>query len=319
MASTSLHKIDPFTSWYQRCAILIFVPSFLSLGLAFWYPLAAEERILVFGRVYDDPVKSIKERQEFVDYLANKLAPLGIASGKIMVVDNMHLLVHALKEGAVDFFHDSLVPTMALSKWSGSIPILRQWKYGVADYSGIIVVRKNSGINTLADLKGKLIGFDEPHSTSASVLPGMLLEEKKLKLVEIKSPEAVKPDLVGYVYGQDGSSVNRLVTDRVDAAASIDRELEQLKPEIRKTLKIIGRTISVPRQIISVRKNLDPTLVKALKQVLLNMDKDPEGQEVLNRQQNTTKFDEIPAGSLEHLKYVENYVFSTLRTEVNSW
>ena len=52
-----------------------------------------------------------------------------------------------------------------------------------ADYEGIIVVKKNSGINTLTDLKGKVIAFEEPHSTSASILPRMLLEEKKLKLV----------------------------------------------------------------------------------------------------------------------------------------
>ena len=269
--------------------------------------------------MYDDPVRAIKDRQEFVDYLAKKLAPFGIVGAKIMVIDKMHLLAQALKEGKVDLFHDSVVPTMVLSKWSGSVPILRQWKYGEADYSGIIVVNTNSGMNTLADLKGKVIGFDEPHSTSASVLPRMLLEEKKLKLVEVKSPGAVKPDVIGYEYGEDGNSANRLVIGRVDAAASIDREIERLKPEVRETLKIIGRTISVPRQIISVRKDLDSQLVNALKDVLLKMDKDPEGQEVMKRQWNTTKFDDIPPGSLEHLRYVERYVFSTLRKEVDSW
>ena len=304
---------------YKRLSILILLSSFLLLGLAFRHPVAAEERILVFGRVYDDPVRAIKDRQEFVDYLAKKLSPIGIAGGKILVVDKMHLLAQALKDGKVDLFHDSVVPTMVLSKWSGSVPILRQWKYGEGEYSGIIVVKKNSGIDTLADLKGKVIGFDEPHSTSASVLPRMLLEEHKLKLVEIKSPGTIRPDVVGYVYGEDGSSANRLITDRVDAAASLDREIERLKPEVRETLKIIGRTISVPRQIISVRKELDSKIVKALKEVLINMDKDPEGQAALKSQQNTTKFDEIPSGSLEHLKYIERYVFSTLRGQVDSW
>jgi ABC-type phosphate/phosphonate transport system substrate-binding protein len=247
----------------KRLSILILFQSFLLLGLAFPRSLTAEQRILAFGRVYDDPVRAIKERQEFVDYLAKKLAPLGVAGGKILVVDKMHLLAQALKEGKVDLFHDSVVPTMALSKWSGSVPILRQWKYGEADYSGIIVVKKNSGIDMLADLKGKVIGFDEPHSTSASVLPRMLLEEKKLKLIEVKPPGRVKPDEVGYVYGEDGNSANRLVTGRMNAVASIDREIEILKPEVRETLKIIGRTVSVPRQIISVRKDLDSKLVNA--------------------------------------------------------
>lgn len=303
----------------KRLSILILLSSFLLLVLAFRHPLAAEERVLVFGRVYDDPVRAVKDRQQFVDYMAKKLAPLGITGGTILVLDKMHLLAQALKDGKVDLFHDSVVPTMVLSRWSGSVPILRQWKYGEADYAGIIVVKKNSGIDTFADLKGKVIGFDEPHSTSASVLPRILLEEHKLRLVEIKSPGVVKPDTVGYVYGEDGSSANRLITGRVDAAASIDREIERLKPEVRETLKIIGRTISVPRQIISVRKDLDSKIVRALKEVLINMDKDPEGQAALKSQQNTTKFDEIPSGSLEHLKYIERYVFSTLRGQVDSW
>jgi len=302
---------------YKQLSIINLLPLFFLLASAI--PLAAEERFLVFGRVHDDPVRSIRDRQEFVDYMAKKLAPYGITAGRIVVVDKMQLLARALREGKVDLFHDSVVPSMVLSKWTGSIPILRQWKYGEPDYSGIIVVKKNSGINTLADLKGKVIAFEEPHSTSASVLPRMLLEEKKLRLVEIKSSGTVKPDAVGYVYGEDGSAVNRLITDRVDAATTIDREVQRLKPEIRENLIIIGRTISVPRQIISVRKDLDPKIVKTLKEVLINMDKDPEGKGVLTRQQNTTNIDEIPPGSLEHLKYIERYVFSSLGKEVDSW
>ena len=303
----------------KRLPILSLFSLLLVMGLAYRHPLAAEDRVLIFGRVHDDPVRSIRDRQEFVDYMAKKLAPLGVTGGKIMVVEKMGLLGQALKEGKVDLFHDSVVPSMVLSKWAGSIPILRQWKYGEADYAGIIVVKKNSGIDTLADLKGKIVAFEEPHSTSASVLPRMLLEEKKLKLVEIKSPGTVKPDAVGYMYGEDGSAMNRLITDRVDAATSLDREVQRLKPEVRETIKIIGRTISVPRQIISVRKDLDPKILKALKEVLINMEKDPEGQGVLKRQQNTTNIDEIPPGSLERLKYVERYVFSSFGKEVDSW
>ena len=52
------------------------------------------------------------------------------------------------------------------------------------------------------------------------------------------------------------------MTGRVDAATTIPRELDRLKPEVRDGLKVIGKTISVPRQLISVRGNLDPKLVK---------------------------------------------------------
>ena len=280
---------------------------------------AAEGKVLVFGRIFDDPVRAIKDRQEFVDYLAKKLAPLGFAGGKIMVVEKINLLAQALKEGKVDLFHDSVVPTLVLSKSAGSVPILRQWKYGEADYAGLIVVKKDSGINSLADLKGKVIAFEEPHSTSATVLPRMLLEEKKLKLMQIKTPETVTPDAIGYTYGSDGNALNVLITGRADAATTIHREIDRLKPEIRDSLKILGTTMKVPRQLLVVRKDIDPRLLKELKEVLLNMDKDPEGQGVLKRSQNTTKFDEIPPGSLDQLKQIEKYVFSSLGKEVDSW
>src|SRR3989304_2468247 len=95
--------------------------TFLVLFVFLQFPLsfnpsslfAADGKVLVFGRVHDDPVRSIKDRQELVDYLASKLAPLGITAGRILVVEKMHLLAQALKEGKVDLFHDSLVPTLA--------------------------------------------------------------------------------------------------------------------------------------------------------------------------------------------------------------
>jgi len=280
--------------------------------------LAADGRVLVFGRAQDDAVRAIRDRQEFVDYMAKKLAPVGISGGKILVVDNLHLLTQAIKENKVDIFHDSPVPTMVLARQTGAIPLLRQWKYGEAEYESVILARKSSGIETLNDLEGKVLGFDEPHSTSAHVVPRMLLTEKKLKLVHLTSTGGAKPKAVGYVFGSDGSAVNLLITGRLDAATTSLREFNELRPEIRDSLRIVGKTMSVPRQLIGVRKDLDPKLVKALREVLVNMDRDPEGQQVLRRQQKSTKIDEIPVAAMQQLKTIERFVFS-LPEKVSTW
>jgi ABC-type phosphate/phosphonate transport system substrate-binding protein len=295
-----------FTAWLL---IGIFAP-----GVAY-----GQGRELIFGRVQDDPVRAIQDRQEFVDYLAKKLAPVGITGGRIMVVDKIHLLSEAIREGRVDVFHDSIVPVMVMAHATGAIPILRQWKYGEADYEGVIVVKKNSGIDNLTDLRGKVIAFEEPHSTSAAVLPRMLIEEKKLRLVQVKTPAPVNPDVIGFVYSGDGNSPNFLVTGKTDAAATTLREIDRLKPEVRDNLKVIAKSQSVPRLIVAVRKDLEPRIAAALKDVMLNMDKDPEGQGVLKRQQNTTKIDAIPAASIKHLAKIEKYVFSSLGKEAPSW
>lgn len=281
--------------------------------------LAAGEKLLIFGRVQDNVVKAVKQRQAFVDYIAKKLSPLGFTGGRILVLDSLKALDQALRGGKVHLFHDSVVPTIVVSKWSGSMPILRQWKYGEAEYNGIILVRKDSGINSLADLKGRIIAFDVPHSTSAHILPRMILAGKKLTLYLVISPDESKPDRVGFIHTSDGNSSRLLVAGQVDAAGTSHRELNELRPEMRDTLKIIGESKPVPRLLISVRKGLDPKIIKALREILLNMDKDPEGRVALKKQQQTTKIDEIPSHSLQRIQEIQKFVFSTMGSQINSW
>jgi phosphonate transport system substrate-binding protein len=305
--------------FYNRLSIWSFAPLLLLLHLGCWHALAADERLLVFGRVQDNPVRAVRDRQEFVDYVAKKLAPLGITGGKVLVPEKVGQLAQAVREGKVDLFHDSVAVTMILSKAAGSIPILRQWKYNEAEYQSVIVVKKDSGIDALSGLKGKVLAFDEPHSTSAHILPRMLLAEKKLKLVQVVLPGRPESDAVGYIHSSDDNAPNLLVTGKVDAAATSHREFQNLRPEIRDGLKILATSMSVPRQIISVRKDLDPKIVGALKEILINMEKSPEGQAVLNRQQGTTNIDALPSASLERMKDVEKFIFAALGKQVDSW
>jgi ABC-type phosphate/phosphonate transport system substrate-binding protein len=305
--------------WCKQLAVVVFVSFYILFAVAIQQGLASEEKLLVFGRVQDNPVRATRDRQEFVDYVAKKLAPFGFTGGKVLVLEKVGQLAQAVKEGKVDFFHDSVAPTVVVSRSSGSIPILRQWKYNEPEYYSVILVKKNSGIDSLIGLKGKVIAFDEPHSTSAHILPRMLLLEKKLKLVQVVEPNRVEPDVVGYIHSSDDNSPNLLVTDKVDAAATSHREFENLRPEIRSGIKIIAQSMSVPRQIISVRKDLDPKIVLALKELLTGMEKTDEGRAVLKRQQGTTNIDTIPPESLESMKIVERFIFSTLGKQVNSW
>ena len=147
----------------------------------------------------------------------------------------------------------------------------------------------------------------------------MYLIENKVKLVQISSTGGAVLNATGFVHGADGSAQNLLIMGRVDAAATSSREFNELRPDVRENLKIIGKTVSVPRQLIAVRKSLDSKLHRDLKETMLGMDKDPEGQQVLRRQQKTTKIDAIPPASMEQLRAVEKFVFSSLADQVGSW
>ncbi|HXV79019.1 MAG TPA: PhnD/SsuA/transferrin family substrate-binding protein, partial [Candidatus Binatia bacterium] len=62
------------------------------------------------------------------------------------------------------------------------------------------------------------------------------------------------------------------------------------------SISLLGETESVPRHLVSVRKDVPEPIVKRLREILLSMDQDKEGQEILRKADNTTKFDSLPGG-----------------------
>jgi phosphonate transport system substrate-binding protein len=49
--------------------------------------------------------------------------------------------------------------------------LLRRWKRGMAEYRSVIFTKTNGAINRLEDLRGKLLVFKDPESTSGYFLP----------------------------------------------------------------------------------------------------------------------------------------------------
>ncbi|HLN84218.1 MAG TPA: PhnD/SsuA/transferrin family substrate-binding protein, partial [Candidatus Binatia bacterium] len=71
---------------------------------------------------------------------------------------------------------------------------------------------------------------------------------------------------------------------------------------------ILAETESVPRHLLSVRKDLPEAVVKRLQSILLTMHQDQEGQQILKQTDNITKFDSLPGGEeMVRRKLVELY------------
>jgi phosphonate transport system substrate-binding protein len=90
----------------------------------------------------------------------------------------------------------------------------------------------------------------------------------------------------------------------VDIGAMSNIDFEQIPEDIRSKLKIIDRTVEVPRHIVSHRSGLDPVLVESIKRILMEMDQDPEGVEIMNNFSHTTRYEEISS---------DNEVFRTIK------
>ena len=102
-----------------------------------------------------------------------------------------------LKSGDVNIYFDSPCPALTAMHRSGAKPFLRRWKNGIASYYTEIFVRKDSGIEKLEDLKGKVIAFEDPYSTSSYFLPKSILTGAGIKMTQKTNfASSVAPDEV---------------------------------------------------------------------------------------------------------------------------
>jgi phosphonate transport system substrate-binding protein len=87
-----------------------------------------------------------------------------------------------------------------------------------------------------------------------------------------------------------------VLTDQVAAGAFSDDDYAALEETKKSDLVILAETERLPRHLLSIRKDLDRALAKRLEEILLSMHDDPEGRKVLEKTDQTTKFDALPGG-----------------------
>jgi phosphonate transport system substrate-binding protein len=257
---------------------------------------------LTLGLVAEANQKQVEEHfREFSRYVAKRLTSRSTVEGQVTAAPSQAGLARLLTERKVDFYFESAHPTYMINTVYGAGKLLlRRWKGGVAEYQGLIFANKTGETTRLEDLPGKIIAFEDPESTSGYFLQKSLLTKKGFKLAQKKELDTSVPaGQVGYVFA---NSQNRLIdwvlTKRVAAGAFSNSDYSSLDEKKKSDLKVLAETVSVPRHLVSVRKDLAPTLVDQLRKILLAMHEDPEGRSVLQKTDETTKFDALPGGEL---------------------
>jgi phosphonate transport system substrate-binding protein len=256
------------------------------------------------GTVDVDAVKQIMKFQPTADYIATKISNETTEyKGEVIIPSTINEMAKLLREQRVDLYFESPFTIALVDKESGAVPFLLRWKEGVAQYHSIFIVKNNSSIKTLNDFVGKTIAFEAPESTSGYLLPKAYLVQKGFKLVgEPIAGESTKNssndddnNIIRYVFAREDQNIPLWVAEgKVDIGAISNVDLEQeVYESVKSQLKIIDRTIDVPRHVVSHRSEMEPALVQKIKDVLLNMDKDPEGIEILRNFDNSTRYEEI--------------------------
>src|SRR5258705_8185 len=210
--------------------------------------------------------KEVEEHfQDFVRYLATKLSTASNVEGRIVVVPTQSRLANLLIERKADFYMESPYPTYLINSVYGAGKLfLRRWKGGMADYHTLIFTKRNGQTKRLEDLQGKTIAFEDPESTSGHFLPKMFLSRKGFKLVRKTQIAAnVSRGEVGYIFANSQDKlVDLVLTQQVAAGAFSNDDYAALDGKKKSDVAILAETASLPRHLVSVRRNLPPAFIQ---------------------------------------------------------
>jgi phosphonate transport system substrate-binding protein len=220
--------------------------------------------------------KQLDRYEPLADYLSRRIGgdiKLKVLTRYGNIIDNF---VSAGLDGA---FFGSFTYTLAHVKL-GVEPIARPESFdGISTYYGMIMVRKDGGIKTAQDMKGKIFAFVDRATTAGYLLPLAYFKENGIDDYQTFLRET-------YFAGTHEAAIYDLLNKKADICAAKDTVFARLAARDRrlsKELLLLARSPDVPENGLALKKNFDGTIKNELKKALISMDKDPEGIEVLKK------------------------------------
>jgi phosphonate transport system substrate-binding protein len=209
---------------------------------------------------------------------------------KVSVSTNYNTIIEAMASKQVDvgFLPPSAYVLAHDEKKPAAADILLQaQRFGVEDatgkpttelvdfYKSMIIVKADSPIKTLADLKGKKIAWQDVASAAGYTYPAYMLKKAGI------DPEK---DVTGVTIKGHDKSVLAVLNGDVDAAAIFQDARNIVKkdvPDVFSKTRVLEFSDKIPNDTISVRPDMDKAWQTKIQQAFIDIAKDPEGQKVI--------------------------------------
>lgn len=176
-------------------------------------------------------------------------------------------------------FFGSFTGALAIQKL-GVIPLARPVNLdNTSTYQGYLFVRKSSGIKNVKDMKGKKMAFVEEATTAGYIFPLAYLRENGISDIDHFFSEY-------FFTGSHDAAIYAVLNGEADVGAakhSIFDRIRKEEPRVDRELVVLAESPRVPSNGLCVRKDLDEGLKRKLKQALLDISTDPEGEAVLKK------------------------------------
>ncbi|HHC9505589.1 TPA: phosphate/phosphite/phosphonate ABC transporter substrate-binding protein [Staphylococcus aureus] len=233
---------------------------------------------------------------------------------KVSVSTNYNTIVEAMKSKKVDVgFLPPTAYTLAHDQKAADL-LLQAQRFGVKEdgsaskelvdsYKSEILVKKDSKIKSLKDLKGKKISLQDVTSTAGYTFPLAMLKNeaginatKDMKIVNVK--------------GHDQAVISLLNGD-VDAAAVFNDARNTVKkdqPNVFKDTRILKLTQAIPNDTISVRPDMDKDFQEKLKKAFIDIAKSKEGHKIISEVYSHEGYTETKDSNFDIVREYEKLV-----------
>jgi phosphonate transport system substrate-binding protein len=237
----------------------------LAATLAMGPPAAAQASLHLVLTPSQKPTDLLATGEEFGQVLG-KLVGVPV---RVTVASDYAAVIEALRNRSADlaFVHPGGY-VLASREAKARIVAKNLW-HGKSSFTARIYVRRDSGIKTVEDLRGRTIAFVDPASSSGYIYPMVLLVKRGL--VTNRDPKTFFKEVV--FSGAHDASMRAILNGHVDAIASFDMAREQyLKdPAEREKLIVVAETEPIPEAGIAARDGLDPALFARVRAALLQI------------------------------------------------
>ena len=201
----------------------------------------------------------VEDPAVYKDAFADFQAYLSKATGKKVIyytVQSNSAEIEAMRSGRLHIAGFSTGPTGFAVNLAGAVPIaVKGGPDGFQGYNLVVITRKNSGIKSLADLKGKKVAHTSPSSNSGNLAPRALLPD-----------QGIVPDQDYEVSfsGKHDQSILGVVSGDYDAAPVASDVLERMIGRgivNANDLEILYRSPKFPTSSFAYAHDLHPDLV----------------------------------------------------------
>ncbi len=230
---------------------------------------------LLIGLIPEENIfDQVKKHKRLAEYLSGKLG----VKVRLTILSRYGDIIDKFKSRRMDgaFFGD-ITGFVAMDKL-GVEPAARLVTLaGKSTIQGYIFVRKDSGIKTVRDMKGKRIAFVDPLTATGYLYAVSFFKEKGIH------------DLHGYFKeqyftGSHDSVIYSVLDNRADVGCAEDSVYENMvekDPSIRAELTILAASKDFPSSTLFLRKNMPAQMKAGIRNALMHMGDDAEGRMVL--------------------------------------